>query len=211
MPYFKNNEVNILLIHIPKTGGTSLETYFSKKYNIELNIDSLYSFKKENAPKYFNFRISLQHQIYKDIFKFKDFLNVNFDNLKIIAAVRNPYERIMSVLFYHNLITKSSTKEEVYNILNNIISKEYAFDNHIIPQYLFLIDENNNLLKNINIIKTENLTNDMQKIGYLDFNIHIYKNTKGTLNYYDYLNKDSIKLINSYYEKDFTYFDYEIL
>ena len=29
MPYFKNNDVNVLFIHIPKTGGSSMELYFS--------------------------------------------------------------------------------------------------------------------------------------------------------------------------------------
>lgn len=37
MPYFKNNDVNILLIHIPKTDGTSLERYFKTKFNISLD------------------------------------------------------------------------------------------------------------------------------------------------------------------------------
>lgn len=37
MPYFNNNDINILFIHIPKTGGTSLENYFSSKFNIPLN------------------------------------------------------------------------------------------------------------------------------------------------------------------------------
>ena len=42
MPYFKDNNINILFIHIPKTGGSSLEVYFSKKFNIPLNNKSLF-------------------------------------------------------------------------------------------------------------------------------------------------------------------------
>lgn len=45
MPYFKNDTINILFIHIPKTGGTSLEEYFSSKFNIKLNKYSLETLK----------------------------------------------------------------------------------------------------------------------------------------------------------------------
>ena len=40
MPYFKQNK--ILLIHIPKTGGTSIEKYFANKSKIKLGPNNLY-------------------------------------------------------------------------------------------------------------------------------------------------------------------------
>ena len=49
MPYFHNKDVNLLFIHIPKTGGSSLETYFSKKFNMHLNDSTLF-----NTVKRFN-------------------------------------------------------------------------------------------------------------------------------------------------------------
>ena len=37
MPYFKGPDCHILHIHIPKTGGTSINYYLSEKYGIPLN------------------------------------------------------------------------------------------------------------------------------------------------------------------------------
>ena len=76
MPYFKNNEVNILLIHIPKTGGTSLELYFSYKYNIPLNNNSLFNFLDNTVKKDNNIVIksSLQHVTYQTMLNIIIFL-----------------------------------------------------------------------------------------------------------------------------------------
>jgi len=58
-------------------------------------------------------------------------------------------------------------------------------------------------------MKTETLNKCMIDFGFTDFNLNIQKNKYDNVNYYDYLNKESIKLINNYYDFDFKLFDYE--
>ena len=57
----------------------------------------------------------------------------------------------------------------------------------------------------------ETLTQDMQKLGYEDFNLNLQTNKYSELNYYDYLSKDSIHFINHYYKQDFLYFNYKMI
>jgi len=207
MPYFKNSEINLLLIHIPKTGGTSIEQYFSKKFSIKLDSNSLcWASTKDILP---HKDLSLQHLTYNIIMKYKDAFNIDTNKLKIISVVRNPYERIMSDLFYFKLINKESSRQKAYEELQKIILNldNPIYDNHFKPQYKFLIDANRHIVKNIKIFKTESLTADMHAYGFTDFNR--YSNTNEyKINYMDYLNNDTIKLINTYYTKDFELFNY---
>jgi hypothetical protein len=205
MPYFKNDNVNILFIHIPKTGGSSLELYFCNKFNIPLNDKSLYMLLDEkNKNNTIEIDTSLQHMTYNTIMKNKEYFNIKFEDLKIITIVRNPYERIISDLFYYFKIYINTTPAEVF-----IIMKKYLYeklDNHTIPQYFF-ITQNKKLIPNISILHTETLKSDMIKLGYTDFDMHDNCN-KVKVNYYNYLNSDSIKLINKLYHYDFLLFNY---
>jgi hypothetical protein len=213
MPYFKNNDVNLLFIHIPKTGGTSLEKYLSKKYNIKLNEESLYvcNFKK--------FGHSYHHCTYKEIINNIDFFKINIENLKIITIVRNPYERIVSELFYREFINDKNCNDQnfVYTKLDEYIKneKKIFLDNHNIPQYEFLINDDGQIDQNIKIFYTENLKNQLNNYGFDDFDVNENKNNifkdKGNINYIDFLNNDSIKLINEYYKKDFEFFYYKMI
>jgi len=211
MPYFCNDDINILFIHIPKTGGSSVELYFADRFKIPLDNKSLYFHldKSYIIPEDFNKKISLQHQTYRTLYKYRDEFKIKFnDKLNIYTNVRNPYDRIMSDLFWFKLINRKSTQKEVYNVINKfILSEPHIYDNHNIPQYKYLIDEDEKIINNIIILKTESLNNDMIQKGFNNFNIYALKN-KNNLNYDDYLNDDSIKLINIYYEKDFKYFSY---
>jgi len=209
MPYFRNNNIHLLLIHIPKTGGSSLEEYFSKKYNIPLNRKSLAFCHDKTISS-----VSMQHYPFSLISTRKQKLGVtNDDSLTILSSVRNPYTRIISDLLYFNWIMEHTDKNTV-----ELKIKEYfkryntnneATDNHIKPQYLFLM-EGDSINSKIQIMKQESLTSDMHALGFTDFNI--FKNVHGRdINYYNYLNFTSILLINNFYAKDFELFDYKMI
>jgi hypothetical protein len=208
MPYFNGKGQNVLLIHIPKTGGTSINRYFCKKYNFSFDNKTFYGImpKEEQIKNNISISTSLQHVTYQTILKYKDFFNINYENINIITAVRNPYSRIISDLFFYRKIMMNSSKEEVFVAIKDYLLE--TLDNHNIPQYIFISDDNKELIPNIKILHTETLQNDMIHLGYEDFNerLNCYINK---VNYYDYLNTDSIQLINDFYDYDFKLFNYK--
>ena len=214
MPYFKNNKINLLFIHIPKTGGSSLEIYFSKKYNITLDSNSLHGEFSLNLKNKIDVIATPQHILFKTMMKYKNEFNIDTNNLKIITIVRNPYYRLVSDLFHFKLININSNKKYVYDVILQYLGR-YVYDNHSIPQYLFLFDENNEIRKDITIFHTETLKNDMIDYGFKDFNLNENKNKNKNKNknidYMNYLNDNSIALINKHYYNDFKYFNYEML
>ena len=196
MPYFR--KVNLLVIHIPKTGGTSLETYLSEKYNTPLNPDALFGNLDPIIQLRHGLHVthSLQHLTLQETkhpyFKIKQPF--------VFTIVRNPYERLMSELFYQRKITVDSTPEKVYEVIRWIVSKN--IDNHTRPQYQFIDG-------NVTILRTETLEEDMHQLGFTDFHLKENENLH-KVNYYDYLNKDSIRFINHFYQTDFKIFGYTV-
>jgi hypothetical protein len=204
MPYYEN--VNVLFIHIPKTGGSVIEAEIRSKYK-----ETLLSGPKNNLLDYPYSELSLQHQFYTTLYEFRYKLDIKFDNIKIFTVVRNPYDRIISDLFWFKLINKDYTDEQVYNVMKTNYLDRKDLDNHNEPQYKFITDKNLNLIPNIKIFKCEllNKTNDdLNK--FLGFDINIIRNDANK-NYSKYLNKESISLINEKYKKDFEFFGYKLI
>jgi hypothetical protein len=205
MVYHKNSK--LLFIHIPKTGGSVIESQLKLACGHSVNWrGGPYNNVLLDFP--YNL-ISPQHQFYTTIYKFKDKLDVDFDNIKIFSVVRNPYDRIISDLFYLKLINKDFTAGQVYNVIKNNYLYRDDLDNHNKPQYKFITDDNCELIKNIKIFKTETLNESNDKLNeFIGFDINI-KQTNVNKDYSSYLNKDSISLINTFYKKDFELFNYK--
>jgi hypothetical protein len=201
MPYYKN--IHTLFIHIPKTGGSSLEAYLRRKSPETLfNRGGNPRLPTKDLQKY-----SLQHQTYLTIYQQQRLLEVPFnDTLKVITIVRNPYHRTISDLFWYKLINKTVTdKVRIFDIMKNYIHKD-NYDNHNTPQYKYITNENGELYKDITIFRTETLTKDLQQYGFTDYNGQEKENE-----YFHLLNKDSIRLINQVYQKDFELFGYTMI
>jgi len=208
MPYFFNNEVNILVIHIPKTGGQSLEQYFSRKYSISIGKNSLHGLYKDFKENKLNF-IYLQHLRFNQILSYHNDLGIRLKDLVTISIVRNPYKRAISALFYNRFLKdEEATPSEVVSALQYALSKKEWY-NQFAPQYSFLLN-GDYVDSSIRVLRTETLCDDMKRLGFNDFNVFNNKNHLSITDYERYINDDFIKLINTLYEKDFVLFNYEM-
>jgi len=197
----------VLFIHIPKTGGTSIEKYFYNKYELEKNDSTLYSsYKKIHGS-------TLQHQLYKNVIIDKQ-VTLQEENLRIFAAVRHPYDRIMSDLFFFKLVKPDMSKEEVEPILLDYIHHSKGknkVDGHARPQWQYVasVDDDNVIAPNICLIRTESLKDDMVQLGFTDFNITANVTKNRAASYLTYLTEHAKREINQVYAKDFEWFNYQ--
>jgi hypothetical protein len=223
MPYFKKKSLNanIFYIHVPKTGGMSIEQYFYNKFNIERNYKNAYGYVYPNVDynKLFGKGHTLQHIPYTTIITYGHELfelDDSTNDLIFLATVRNPYDRIVSDLFFfiqYTGITITSTKIEIeHAIYKYLTNEEYDYDNHRIPQCKLLKDAYGNIPNNMIILKTEVLTEEMHKMGFTDFYLKENMNRCGVnVKYMDLLTHQSIQWINDYYYEDFQIFCYPMI
>ena len=172
---------NFLFIHIPKTGGTSINNTF-KKNNLktwntvkDYGHDPLYILKNNNI--------------------------INNDTF-IFSIVRNPYTRAFSYWKHFNInnATNFSFIEFLSTIENKIHFNQTPWT--IYDQTFFLYDKEINITK---LYKFENLK-EIEK----DFNITLSHDRKGNyINMKDYFNINIISKINTLYNRDFINFEYD--
>ena len=142
MPVFSKQSRNILYIHIPKCGGSSICEIFKKN-----NWDESFSIRGKDLNEHKYLKAGPQHyhaEIIKNIFDV-----TKFD--KIFTIVRNPFSRLKSEYYWqlHNEVFSNISPEDWFNyILEKYYKNKFIYDNHIRPQNEFIFEQ-------VNIFKLE--------------------------------------------------------
>ena len=114
----------------------------------------------------------------------------------------------MSDLFFFKLINSLTPSDDIFDILQKYIYSS-NYDNHNIPQYKFVTDENCKLLNKIKIFRQEKLDDIVKEYGFTNFNEKENKRRIGVRSYSFFLrDKRCLQLINLFYKKDFELFEY---
>lgn len=210
MPYY--HDLHVLFIHIPKTGGTNLETQLKSKNHAESLLTNTAG--NDRLPHPFS-HVSLQHQYYTTLRRFARPLGIPWDaKLKIMTIVRNPYDRIISALFFWKLIDPSFTAAQVYQVIQNQFLYRTDLDNHNVPQHKFVTNGRGHLFPHIRIFRTELLNAHNELLSdFVGTTINIQQDhhphpSTHSRPYLSYLNAASISLVNQHYDKDFKLFGY---
>ena len=213
MPIFRTTNKDILFIHIPKAGGTSVEKFFYANRFAILFVD--HAGKKTQYLNSLNnlTKCSPQHM-------HGDLLKSYFDLSKFSSTftmVRHPVERIVSEYNYRMKIAKiEKTKNiEINAWVNEALqaysSNPYIYDNHLRPQSQFLVD-------NCKIFKLEDKMNSkwvesIEKHCDIKFKIRevriFFASGLPTKDIGMKLSNKTFDLIYKFYEKDFEIFKYE--
>ena len=214
-----NPELRICFIHIPKTGGTTIEHLIPNIH--PNNCIGIKPYDNQECDYKYLFGNNLQHLTFNEIIKLKP--EILKDNYFIFTLVRNPYSRVVSMAAWFNkrwIKNEPISKTEFNKYIDGLEMrwKKNNLFRHEIPQNQYLDDE---LLFVDNIIKLEELSGnkilEMEKMmcfKNIDFKFNFNPNLilmkSHHFSYLDYFknNKKAIKLINLIYDLDFQKFNY---
>lgn len=206
---------NILFVHIPKTGGTSIITNFIANNGTNCNWEGCH------AP------LGWLHKKCESML-----LDVN--KMDILSVVRNPWAKMYSTWRYFKILEWSefySGDDTIDSDFNNWIKWVYTgmnrsiidrgdvkfnlFKMHYTNQLNWFKDTDGNMLRVDTIMKTEELSDKMHLIAakygwhrWLRGKVNATKDNV-TKPYHEMYNQESIDLVAEHFAEDIAMFNYE--
>ena len=148
-------EYKCIFIHIPKTGGQSVETFFLHLLDMTWEERAPLLLRYNSNPKDGPERLA--HLLATEYTDLNHISKRDFDQYFKFSFVRNPWARIVSEYRYRGLPKTCSFRDFIFQELPEPgLSNDYR---HIIPQYNYLYDAQGNLLADF-VGRFENLQAD---------------------------------------------------
>jgi len=228
----------IILVHIPKTGGTSVEAALgmhAKKDNI-----GLVPYKRQSRDYHNMYGAGMQHMTLSEIKQhyskagfssyesfggLKHQADVVFDMLGVkgrennifndylkFVVVRNPYDRLVSHFSWMDGKWHKNiepTKEEFVQFVDKMMSEKlYETDLHLIPQHQYIMVDGDIAVDKV--IRIENLAEEFAVLcDELGINACLKKRMASKhKDYLFYYDDNTKEVIYDLYRKDFELFDY---
>jgi len=200
------NKRELIYIHIPKTGGLTIEKILIKNYGFKYFKfeEGRYDFLSDEEGKDGFLRYILKYS--------KESKKYDLKSFKKFTFVRNPYTRAVSALKYLSRIYEIDLPENEI-LYQKLKENVYCYNHFYLSQTDCLKDDNGEL--NIDYIgKFENFSEDLAKILYEDLGFfqsdinRIHENMSTNEITFD---EDRLKLeIRFHMRDDFLNFNYEI-
>lgn len=205
---------NFVHIHIPKTGGSSLEKTL-EDYNLETN----------SYPNGKQFRDDTTYRQLKLNF------GESLDDYHVFSVIRNPYMRALSIWQYvtkrnyniiqsdvENGVAKTWAKQSLIFNFNDFCEQYFAVGlprslttHYEIPQFHYLRDFNFTLPKDLHLLCLENIKNDIEILSQLSKkNLQVYNINKSSYKKdpVEYYNQRSVEIVQAIFYDDFEFLGY---
>tara|TARA_Y100000287_G_C14137589_1_gene313056 strand:- start:194 stop:796 length:603 start_codon:yes stop_codon:yes gene_type:complete len=196
----RSQEHNFIFIHIPKTGGTSIEQVFKKR-----------------------FKGNRKHMTMLD---YENELGSEINKYFIFSVIRNPWDRLVSYWKYRQGKPHAPIDGKIKKFddwlrftssldLDNLIGKTHIgnisnFKVGLDLQFNCLVNNKNKI--NANLLRFENLQQDFNiicdKIGIPRKQLPHFNKTKHK-NYTEYYDEETKQIVAKKYAKDIKFFNYE--
>ena len=179
-----SHKFKFIFIHIPKTGGTSIEKFFDTKLNYDLKHLTNVEYDEEcvNCNGYIKF-----------------------------SVIRNPWERMVSYWNYRQSVAWATDDGEIPIFTDWMKFVHQKKSRPLLTMFDFLRDKTDTI-KNIHLIRFENLQEDFDivcdKIKIPKQELP-HSNNRNHKHYTEYYDDETREIVAEKYAKDIEYFGYK--